>query len=352
MRETTTVGLDLAKSVFQVSGRNAAQKATFNRQLKRKDVLAFFANLPPCLVGMEACASAHYWARELGRFGHTIRLMPPREVKAYLKRGKTDANDADAICEAVSRLHVTEVPVKSEAQQCALMLHKSREALLSQRNRASNMIRAHMAELGLIDDVGGEGFRRLLAIVNDAEHKVLPARARAALKPLADYLAALVVGIAALEAAIIAAHKQDKTSRRLETIPGVGLLGATAFSASVTTPAAFKSARHFAASLGLTPRLDGTGGRVRLGSITKQGNGYLRRLLYLGAVARLLHARRRPDKADPWLLRLLAEKSFKVAAIAVANKTARAIWALLMRGGTYVANHQPTAPAARALARQ
>ena len=347
-----TVGLDLAKSVFQVYGRDIEQKTLFNKQLKRKDVVSFFAALPPCHVGVEACGSAHYWARALKALGHTVKLMPPKYVKGYLKRGKTDATDAEAICEAASRAHVTEVPAKSEAQQCALMLHKARETLIRQRTLMANTIRAHMAELGVIDAAGGEGMKRLLALLNDDANPVLSASAQAALRPLALTFAAICVSISKLDAAISRAHRHDETSRRLETIPGVGRMAATAFAAGVGHAAAFKSARHFAASLGLTPKLDGTGGKVRLGSITKQGNGYLRRLLYLGAVAVLSNAQRKPGKASAWMLRLLAEKPFKTAVIALANKMARTIWALLVRGGTYDAKHQPAVQAARQLAWQ
>lgn len=350
MQDTTTVGLDLAKSVFQVAGQNGAQKVTFNRQLKRRDVLTFFAKLPPCLVGMEACGSAHYWSRELTKLGHRVKLMVPKYVKGFLKRGKTDATDAEAICEAVSRVHVTDVAPKSEAQQCALMLHKARETLIGLRTQLRNTIRAHVSELGLVDATGPEGFKRLLAMIVGETCTSLAPLARLALKPLADSLSTVENSISALDAAIAVAHKKNETSRRLESIPGVGILGATAFAATVSDAGAFKSARHFSASLGLTPRIDGSGGKTKLGSITKQGNGYLRRLLYLGAIARLQHARRHPDKANAWMLRLLAEKSFKAAAIAVANKTARTIWALLVRGGTYRADHQPAAFAARALA--
>ena len=333
-----------------MSGQDASQKKVFNRKLKRRDVKAFFAGLKPCLVGMEACASAHYWARELAALGHTVKLMPPRQVQGLVKRGKTDANDADAIRVAAALDHITAVPLKSEAQQCLLMLHKVRSTIQKQRILLINTIRSHMMELGLIDAAGGDGVQRLLAILNDPADTTLPALARLALLPLAASLAGFEQGLAQLTAEIVAAHKQDETSRRLETIPGVGPIGATAFSATVGDAAAFTSARHFAASLGLTPRLDGTGGKVKLRSITKQGNGYLRSLLYLGAVARLLHARRNPAKASPWMLELLKAKPFKVAAIAVANKTARIIWALLVRGGTYAAEHQPSVRAARALA--
>ena len=343
MTTTITIGLDLAKSVFQVHGVDADGRCTIRRQLKRREVSSFFASLPPCLIGMEACGTAHYWARELGALGHTIKLLPARDVKAYVRRGKTDAADAEAICEAVTRPRHKAVPIKSVAQQCALMLHRNRELLLTQRTRTSNAMRAHMAELGVIAPVGHEGLRQLLEIIVEPANTALPAIARLALIPMAAALAAIEASIRALDAAILAEHKRCQTSRRLEAIPSVGPLTASAFTATVGNPAAFKSGRAFAASLGLTPRINGTGGKTTLGPITKQGDRYLRRLLYIGAVAKLAAVRRNPAKADPWLTALLARMPFKQAAIAVANKTARIVWALLARGGTYVASHRPAA---------
>ena len=343
MNTTTTTGLDLAKSVFQVHGVDAASQVTTTRRLKRKDVMAFFAKLPPCLVGMEACGTAHYWARQLRSLGHTVKLMPPRYVKAYLKRGKTDAADAEAICEAVTRPRIKEVQIKTVEQQCALMLHRTRELLPTQRTRTTNAIRAHMAELGLIAPIGHDGMRSLLAIVVDTANTELPVVARLALAPLAAVLAEIEASIGTLDSAIAAQHKGNETSQRLAQVPCVGPLAASAFAATVVNPKAFKSARAFASSLGLTPRLEGTGGKTTLGPITKQGDRYLRRLLYLGAVAKLAHARAKPAKADPWLIALLGRLPFKQAAIALANKTARIIWALLAHGRTYTANTRPFA---------
>lgn len=345
---TTTIGLDLAKSVFQVHGTDADSRVTMRRQLKRKDVLSFFSKLPPCLIGMEACGTAHYWARQLGALGHSVRLLPPKDVKAYVRRGKTDAADAEAICEAVTRPRHKAVPVKSVEQQCALMLHRARELLLTQRTQLTNAIRAHMAELGLIAEVGHDGMASLLAIVVEPANTALPALARLALAPLAAALAEIEASIAKLDAAILAGHRSSQTSRRLQDIPGVGPLAASAFVATVGNPRAFQSGRAFAASLGLTPRISGTGGKTTLGPITKQGDRYLRRLLYIGAIAKLGAVRRRPAQADPWLLGLLARMPFKQAAIALANKTARIIWALLARGGTYVASHRPAVQTASA----
>jgi transposase len=343
MNSTTTIGIDLAKSVFQVHGVDAEGRVTVARQLKRRQVLTFFAKLPPCLVGMEACASAHHWGRELTRLGHTVKPLVPKHVKAYVRRGKTDAADAEAICEAVSRPRLKAVPIKSVEQQAALMQHKVREQTLGIRTQLINAMRGHMAELGIVAPEGARGVAMLLAIVRDETNEALPAAARDALLPTAMVLAAVEASIAAVERAIRVAHKSNETSRRLETVPIVGELTAAAMAATVTDPTAFKSGRAFAAWIGITARLEGTGGEVRLGSITKQGNGYLRRLLYLGAVAKLGHVQRNPAKADPWLVKLLETKPFKVAAIALANKTARIIWALLVRGGTYQANYRPTA---------
>ena len=352
MTTTITVGIDLAKEVFQVHGVDADQKVTFTRKLARKTVIAFFAKLPKCLVGMEACGGAHYWARELKALGHEVKLMVPKYVKGYAKRGKNDAADAAAICEAVSRRHVEEVGAKTVEQQCLLMLHKTRDGLIATRTEKINVIRAHLLELGITAPVGQAGFEQLLVMLRDEAYADIPILARAALLPLVRVLDAVEQSITDLDGKIRKAHAGNETSRRLEAIPGIGILGATAFAAVAAEAKAYKSARHYAASLGLTPRITGTGGEVQLGSISKQGNGYLRRLLYLGAVARLSWARRYPGTADPKLLHLLKEKKFKVAAIALANKMARTIWALLVRGGNYDANHRPAVPAARALACQ
>lgn len=348
MKTISTTGLDIAKEVFQVHCIAADQTVVTTRALKRKDVLAFFAKLPPHLIGMEACGTAHHWARELAKLGHTVKLLPPRDVKGYLRRGKTDAADAEAICEAVTRARHKGVPIKSVDQQSELLAHKLRESLLGQRTETANRLRSHLAEFGLIAPTGGEGIAKLLALVHDDTDQRLPLRARLALQSLARMLAGIEAEIAALDAQIRAAHKGNATSRRLEAVPSVGPITAHAATVTVADPHAFPSARDFAASLGLTPRLDGTGGKVTLGPITKKGDKYLRRLLYLGAVAQCAAARKRPHKADPWLLRLLEEKPFKVAAIALANKTARIIWKLLASGQAYEPGHRPAQQAARA----
>lgn len=352
MKSTTTIGLDLAKEVFQVHGVDAEQRVTVKRQLKRKDLLAFFEKLPPCLVGMEACGGAHHWAREIAARGHKVKLMVPRYVKGYMKRGKNDAADAEAICEAVTRRHVEAVAAKTVDQQCLLMLHKIRDSLVGDRTRTTNIIRAHLSELGIVAPKGQEGFNRLLAMLLDETCTDIPSLARAALMPEVGKLAAIGTGIADIDARLRSAHKNDATSRRLGTAPGIGLMGATAFAGIADEIKIYKSGRHFASSLGITPRITGTGGEVQLGPISKQGNGYLRRILYLGAKSRLAWAKRNPAKADPKLLQLLADKEFNVAAIALANKMARTIWALIVRGGEYVANHRPAAFAGSELARQ
>jgi transposase len=348
MKSITTSGLDIAKSVFQVHGVAVDQGVVVARRLKRSAVLAFYAKLPPHRVGIEACGTAHHWARELGALGHTVKLLVPRDVKGYLRRGKTDAADAEAICEAATRTRHKGVPVKTVEQQSELLAHKVRESLIGQRTATMNRLRSHLAEFGIIADVGGRGMAKIIAIVRDGTDEGLPARARAVLQSLTHVLASLDAEIAALDAEIRAAHRANPTSRRLEAMPAVGPMTAHAAATTVADPRVYASARDFAASLGLTPRLDGTGGKVTLGPITKQGDRYLRRLLYLGAVAHCAAVRQRPQKADPWLLRLLAEKPFKVAAIALANKTARIIWKLLVSGEAYVPNHRPAMQAAPA----
>jgi transposase len=304
------------------------------KQLRRGQVLTFFAKLAPCLVGMEACASAHYWARELRALGHDVRLMPARDVKAYVKRDKTDAADAAAICEAVSRPSMRFVAVKTPEQQANLMQHRVRDLLLRQRTQTVNTLRAHLAELGLVAAQGREGLSALLAIVADAGDRRLPEDARASLGVLAAQVAALHARLGVLDKRLHAQHRRSQTSRRLETIPGIGVIGATAIVATITDPRAFKSGRDLAAFVGLVPRKASTGGKQRLGPISKQGDRYLRRILVVGAHAVLKQARAHPDK-HPWLTQLLARKPAKVAAVALANKTARIVWAVLVKGEAY-----------------
>ena len=333
--QMTTIGLDLAKNVFQVHGVDEVGKLTITRQLRRGQLIGFFKKLPPCLVGMEACATAHHWARELIKLGHTVRLMPARYVKAYVKRSKNDAADAAGICEAVTRPSMRFVPVKTAESQAALMLHRSRDLLVRQRTQLINALRAHLAEVGLVAATGVDGLKSLLAIIREAgETGQLPGPMRQALQPLVDQLAALQAQIGQLERSIHAQHRASDVSRRLETIPGIGVIGATAIAATVSEPGAFKSGREFAAWIGLVPRQHSTGGKQMLGGISKQGDRYLRRLLIVGATAVIRHARAHPDK-HPWIIKLLAKMPAKKVAVALANKTARIAWAILAKGGTY-----------------
>ena len=284
---------------------------------------------------MEACATAHHWARELIKLGHTVRLMPASYVKAYVKRSKNDAADAAGICEAVTRPSMRFVPVKTVESQAAIMLHRSRDLLVRQRTQLINALRAHLAEVGLVAAAGVDGLKSLLAIIREAgETGQLPGPMRQALQPLVDQLAALQAQIGQLERSIHAQHRASDVSRRLETIPGIGVIGATAIAATVSEPGAFKSGREFAAWIGLVPRQHSTGGKQMLGSISKQGDRYLRRLLIVGATAVIRHARAHPDK-HPWIIKLLAKMPAKKVAVALANKTARIAWAILAKGGTY-----------------
>jgi len=283
---------------------------------------------------MEACATAHHWARELTRLGHTVRLMPASYVKAYVKRSKNDAADAAAICEAVTRPSMRFVPVKTAEQQAALMLHRTRDLLIRQRTQLVNALRAHLADLGMVAAQGRDGVKELAAIVFDETNISLPRPMRDALQALVAQLGALREQIDALERRIHAQHRASDASRRLETIPGIGVIGATAIAATVTDPAVFRSGREFAAWIGLVLRQNSSGGKERLGGISKQADRYLRRLLIVGATAVLRYARSRPDK-HPWLMRLLARRPAKVAAVALANKMARMAWAALARGEFY-----------------
>jgi transposase len=332
--QITTIGLDIAKNVFQVHGVDVEEKVVVRKQLRRSQVVRFFQELAPCLVGIEACATAHHWARELAKLGHEVRLMPAKDVKAYVKRNKNDAADAAAICEAVRRPTMRFVQVKSAEQQAQLMQHRARDLLMGQRTQLINAIRAHMAELGLAAPQGRDGIKQLLAIIADDEDSGLPVDARASLIVLAAQLQAMQTTIGSLERRIVARHRANQDSRRLQSIPGVGIIGATAIAATVTHPTAFRSGRDFAAWIGLVPRQDSTGGKPRLGPISKQGDRYLRRILVGGAVSILRRAKLDPERY-PWVTRLPARRPFKVVAIALANKMARIAWALLAKGGTY-----------------
>jgi transposase len=332
--QVTTIGLDIAKNVFQVHGIDAAEKVVVRKQLRRRQVLEFFKALPPCLVGMEACATAHYWARELTKLGHQVRLMPAKDVKAYVKRNKNDAADAEAICEAVRRPTMRFVQIKSTEQQGRLMLHRARDLLMRQRTQVINAMRAHLAELGIVAAQGRDGIKELLKIIASEEDTRLPVDAHTSLVVLAAELQAMQTLIGSIEKRIMVQHRSNEASKRLESIPGIGLIGATAIAATVPDPKVFRSGRDFAAWIGLVPREDSTGGKQKLGPISKRGDRYLRRILVVGACAVLRYARHKPEKY-PWLTKLLARKPFKVVAVALANKMARIAWALLAKGDTY-----------------
>jgi len=333
MNEITTIGLDLAKHVFQVHGVDASGAPVVRKRLRRSEVLAFFARLPGCLVGMEACATAHYWARELRAVGHEVRLMPAQYVKAYVKRNKNDAADAEAICEAVRRPTMRFVPIKTAEQQAALLVHRGRERLVRQRTAVVNALRAHLAEFGVIAPLGLRNIARLIAVVRDESDARLPALARQVLEVLATQVEQLEAAVAALEKQLAAWHKSNPVSQRLATIPGIGPIIATALAATVVEISGFRSGREFAAWLGLVPRQHSTGGKARLGGISKRGNRYLRRLLINGASANLL--RSKATRADPWIIALRRRRPSLVVAVALANKTARIAWAVMHRQQNY-----------------
>ena len=324
------IGLDIGKVYFQVHGVDASGGVSLRRKLRRGAVEGFFARLSPCLIGLEACASAHHWARVLISQGHQVRLVPPAYVKPYVKRGKSDAADAAAICEAIDRPSMHFVPVKSAEQQAALAAHRVRALLVGQRTMAVNALRAHLAEFGMIAPAGIRRIEELITLVVDADPR-LPAEARSVLLTLVAQYRALEAQIETVERAIMAQHKGSAASRRLAAIPGVGPITATAIVATVGDARAFRSGRHFAAWLGLTPRQNGTGGKMQLGPISKAGDRYLRTLLVVGATAALRTAKR-GDPGLAWLRALLERKPPRLATVAQANKTARIIWALPTRG--------------------
>src|SRR3974390_3391756 len=343
MQAVTTIGLDIAKSVFQVHGVDAEGKAVIRRQLKRRYVLAFFQKLPSCLVGIEACASSHHWSRELQALGHTVRLMPPAYVKPYVKRQKNDATDAEAICEAVTRPNMRFVPTKTVEQQSCLMLHRARHLFIRQQTAVINSIRAHLAEFGIVAPVGRRGVEQLLEVVADTADRRLPEVARACVAALGSQLRALKAQILEFDRRIMAWHRSNAASKRLDAIPGVGPAPATALAASIADPGAFRSGRDFSAWVGLVPKQNSSGGKDKLGSISKQGDRYLRSLFTAGALAVIRYAKVHGTRHRPWLTALLARRPTKVAAIALANKLARMAWAMMVRNERY---RQPAALAA------
>jgi transposase len=327
------VGLDTSKHVFQIHGVDENEQPVLRRQLRRQEVEKFFAKLPPTRIGLEACGASHHWARVLRRLGHEVVLLPPQYVKPYVQRGKNDAIDAEAICEAMSRpkMQTRFVPVKTAEQQAALTMLGVRDLLVKQRTMLINAIRGHAAEFGVTVAKGPKQVTELLQRL--ATDEGVPALAREMVGVLAGQLDGLDAKLKTIERRVMAWHRQDQTSQRLATIPGIGPIGGVSFVLKVANPKAFRSARHFAAWVGITPREDSTGGKQRLGKISHQGDENLRRLLVLGATAVIRAAK--PGRASPWLLGLLARKSKKVAAVALANKMARIVWAMMVSGETY-----------------
>jgi transposase len=343
MQSISTIGLDIAKSVFQVHGVDAAGQVVVRRQLRRRHLLAFFQKLPPCLVGIEACASSHHWSRELQALGHTVRLMPPAYVRPYVKRQKNDATDAEAICEAVTRPNMRFVPTKTVEQQSCLMLHRARQLFIRQQTAVINSIRAYLAEFGIVAPVGRRGVEQLLEVAADKAEERVPEVARMCLAALGSQLRVLKAQILEFDRRIIAWHRSNATSKRLDAIPGVGPALATALVASIADPKAFRSGRDFSAWVGLVPKQSSSGGKDKLGSISKQGDRYLRGLFTAGALAVIRYAKIHGTDHRPWLTRLLARRPTKVAAIALANKLARMAWAMMARNERY---QEPAALAA------
>jgi transposase len=333
--QVTTIGLDIAKSAFQVHGVDRHGQLALKRKLSRGSVLAFFATLPICLVGLEACGGAHYWARELAKLGHEVRLMPPQYVRAYVKTNKHDAADAEACCEAVQRPGMRFVPVKNEQQQSLLMLHRIRDRLIAERTGTINAIRGHMAEFGLVAARRDAGLKALITIISDGDDTRLPALARELLVLQVEHLRQIEARIAALDGRLVRQARDDEACKRLTEAPGIGPVIATAMVATVGNARLFATGRSFAAWLGLTPRQHATGGKERLLGISKRGDGYLRRQLMHGArsLVRLAQGRERHPWA--WINALLARRPFNVVVAAVANKLARMIWAMLSRGEAY-----------------
>lgn len=338
----TTIGIDLAKNVFQVHGADERGRAVLKKQLKRAQMAAFFANLPSCRIGLEACGSAHYWARKLQALGHTVQLIAPQYVKPFVKRNKNDAADAEAICEAVTRPNMPTVPIKNAEQQAILSVHRARQGFVKARTAQANQIRGLLAEYGIVLPQGiGHVVRRVPEIIEDGEHD-LPGSFRLLIGRLVDHLRELDRQVGELEVAIQSWHRQDTASQKLARIPGVGPLTASALAASIGDARNFKNGRQLAAWLGIVPKQHSTGGKPTLLGISKRGDAYLRTLLIHGARAVIRTTERKPD-ADPWLKALLARRNTNVAAVALANRNARTIWALLAHDREYQADYRRAA---------
>ena len=342
----TTIGIDLAKTVFQVHGVDERGKAVLRKQLKRKDVASVFANLEPCLIGMEACGSAHYWARKLAELGHSVRLMAPQFVKPYVKTNKSDRNDAEAICEAVARPNMRFVPVKTADMQAVLSVHRARQGFVKARTAQANQIRGLLAEFGIVIPKGiGHIAKRLPEILEEGEN-ALPGMMRELIARLGEQLKALDQQVGELERQIKLWHRDNEQSRKLEEIAGIGPITASAFVATVGDAKSFKNARQVPAWLGMVPRQHSTGGKASLGRISKRGDVYLRTLLIHGARSVIAQLERKPDQADGWLKKLLARRNKNIAAVALAAKNARIAWALLAHERSYERDYVATYPAA------
>lgn len=339
--EITTVGLDLAKHVFQVHAIDADGHVVVRKTLRRAQMIPFFQKLPRCLIGIEACGTSHYWARELLALGHEVKLMPPAYVKPYVKRGKTDAADAEAICEAVTRPMMRFVAVKSRDQQAIMSLHRTRSLLVKQRTQSINMMRAILAEFGINIPEGLERALQLARQTAAGRSQDVPEAAGAMVEILAQQALNTHSQILDIDRRLMRLQQSDEVAQRLATIPGIGPVGATALAAAVADPTQFRSGRQFAAWLGLTPLQNSSGGKERQGGISKMGDKYLRRLLVIGATSLVRRAKYKPETADPRLVALLARKPVRVATVAMANKMARIVWALLLRGGIYERCHAP-----------
>jgi transposase len=342
VEQISRIGMDTSKHIFQLHGVNAAEAPVLRKKLRRKDMMAFFAKLPPTKVAIEACGASHHCARELQSLGHSVKLIAPQLVKPYVKRGKNDAADAEALCEAMSRPTMRFVPVKTAEQQAALMLIGVRDRMIRNRTQLSNAVRGHAAEFGL---TAAKGTAHLVPLLERIEaDEGLPALARELFAIQAKEYAQLQTRIGEIDARLTTWHKADECSQRLAKIPGVGPIGAVLLRMKTPEPAHFKSGRQFAAWIGLTPKDHSTAGKVRLGVITRAGDEGLRSVLVVGATAVIQHAQR-SGKASPWLVELLRRKPPKLAAVALANKTARIAWKMMMTGETYIAKSVPAAPA-------
>ncbi len=342
----TTVGIDLAKNIFQVHGVNEHGKPVLKKQLKRHQMVTFFANLPPCVIGMEACASAHFWARKLQALGHTVRLMAPQFVKPYVKTNKNDVADAEAICEAVARPNMRFVPIKNVDQQVVLALHRARQGFVRARTAQANQIRGLLGEFGLVIPQGISSVaQRVPELIEDADHE-LPGSFRLLIQRLTDHLKELDRQVEELETQIKAWHHANDASRRLAAVPGIGPITASALVASIGDARSFSNARQLAAWLGLVPRQHSSGGKPTLLGITKRGDTYLRTLMVHGARAVVRYCVNKDDAFSGWLQRLLTRRHKNVAVVAVANRNARIAWALLTQDTTFRSDYAPPRAAA------